>query len=167
MIEKLRSNFKLTNILVRILFVLCFMFANWQSALAATILVLGSANLYLALAVVLLLGTGIMFLVPVLVNLALNIARIYTVPRAEYCLLAEAFFTLGYFICGLLNLVNLFTPLALIWGGVLFPFISSLIAALLFYRLTAKLYFNDVTVLNYFKSFAIVYLVLVLVLEVL
>ena len=167
MIEKLRSNFKLTNVLVRILFVLCFVFANWQSSLAATVMVLGQANLYLAFIVTLFLGTVIMFLAPVLINLALNAARIYSVPRAEYCLIAEAFCTLGFFLNGVLNLINLFTPLALVWGGAIFPFVSSLVAAILFYRLTAKLYFNDVTVVNYFRTFAIVYLVLVLVLEVL
>ncbi len=167
MIEKLRKNFNLSNVLARIFFVLSFVFANWQNSLTATVLVLGVPNLWLAFVVSAVLGVAIMFLLPVLVNLALNIAKIYTVPRAEYCLLAHTFFAIGYVICGLLSLVNLFTPLLIVWGGVLFPFISSLIAAILFFKVTAKLYFNDVTVLNYFKVFAIVYLIIVLVLEVL
>lgn len=166
MIAKLRSNFNLSNVLARILFVLTFVFANWQTSLSATMLVFGQTNLWIALAADLLLGVAFMFLLPVLVNFALNMVRIYSVPRAEYCLLAHAFFSLGYLILGVLNLVNLFTPVMLVWGRILFPMISSLIAAMLFYRVTAKLYFNDVTVVYYFKMFAVVYLVILFVLEV-
>lgn len=167
MIAKLRSNFNLSNALVRILFVLTFVLANWQTCLAATLLVFERTNLWMALSMCLILGVAFMFLLPVLVNFALNMVRIYSVPRAEYCLLAHAFFALGNLILGLLKLVNLFTPALLVWGGVLFPLISSLIAAVLFYKVTAKLYFNDLTVVYYFKMFAIVYLVILLVMEVL
>lgn len=167
MIEKLRKNFNLSNVLARTFFVLAFVFANWQNALTATVLVLNSPSIWLAFAVSAVLGIAIMFLLPVLVNFALNLAKIYTVPRAEYCLLAHTFFAIGYIICGLLRLVNLFTPLMIVWGGVLFPFISSLIAAILFFKVTAKLYFNDVTVLNYYKVFVIAYFIIVFVLEVL
>ena len=174
MIAKFRSNFKLANVIVRILFVLTFVFANWQSGLMASIFAqntlgisFGAAGVWIGLFSEMLVGVIWMFILPFLVNLLLNIAKIYTVPRAEYCFLVQAFFALGYFILGCLNLVNLFTPVLLVWGSVLFPFISSLVAIILFYKVTAKLYFNDLTVVPYFRLVAISYLVLLFVLEVL
>ena len=174
MFAKLRSNYNLSNVLVRILFVLAFVFANWQTGLASVGMMesvvgmsFGAYKLYLALASCAVLGLVLMFLLPVVVNFALNLMKIYSVPRAEYCLLAHAFFSLGFSICGVLNLVNVFTPVMVVWGRVLFPFISSFVAALAFYKVTAKLYFNDVTAVHYFKAFSTAYLVVVLVLEVL
>lgn len=174
MFNKLKNNYRLSNVLVRILFVLTFVFAKWQTGMAAATLTesylgtnLGSTKLFVALATVAVLGTIWMFLIPPIVNFALNFVKIYSVPRSEYCLLAHAFFAVGYFICGALNLVNLFTPMFAVWGRILFPFVSSLIAALLFYKVTAKLYFNSATSAYYFKVCAIAYLVIVLVSEVL
>lgn len=174
MIAKLRSNYKLVNLAVRIMFVLAFVFANWQSGLLGTVFAesmlgvsFGTAKIWIALLSDLIIGVIWMFLLPFLVNVVLNIVKVYSVPRSEYCLLAHAFFVLGYFIRGCLNLVNLFTPVMLVWGTVLFPFISSLVAAILFYKVTAKLYFNDITVVPYFKAFSVVYIVILLVLEVL
>ena len=174
MIAKLRSNFRLCKILVSVAFLLTFMFARWQSGLSAMLIVesmlgvsLGASKIWYGLASELLIGVIWMFLLPVLVNWFLNISRIYNLPRAEYCLLVQIFFALGYLICGCLNIVNFFTPVMLVWGSVLFPFVSSLVAAVLFYKVTAKLYFNDVTVVPYFRSFVIVYLILLIILEVL
>ena len=174
MIAKLRSNFKLANILVRVLFVLTFVFAGWQTGLLSAHLAesmlgisLGSSKIWIGLFSELLIGVIWMFLLPILVNLVLNLAKLYNIPRSEYCLLVHAFFALGYFIRGCLNLVNLFTPVMLVWGAVLFPLVSSLIATILFYRVTAKLYFNDITVVPYFRLVAIAYLLIFVVLEVL
>ncbi len=174
MFTKLKNNYRLSNVLARIFFVLAFVFAKWQTGLAAATLTesylqtsLGASKLFVALTTVAGLGTGLMFLLPVIVNAILNFAKIYSVPRNEYCLFAHVFCALGYFICGALNLINVFTPIFAVWGRVLFPFVSSLIAALLFYKVTAKLYFNSSTSVYYFKVFAIAYLVIVLVLEVL
>ena len=174
MIAKLRSNFKLANTLARALFVLTFIFASWQDGLMGVIFAesllrasFATYKVWMAIFCEFIVGVIWMYLLPVLVNFALNTAKLYTVPRAEYCLLVHVFFALGYFIRGCLNLVHLFTPVMLVWGGVLFPFVSSVVAAILFYRVTAKLYFNDLTVVPYFRIYAIVYLLLLLVLEVL
>ncbi len=174
MFAKLRSNYNLCNVLVRILFVLTFVFANWQSCISSATIVelytsssFGSLKIYYALFSGAVLGTIVMFLLPVVVNWVLNWMKIYSVPRAEYCLLVHAFFALGYFICGVLNLVNLFTTYLIVWGRVLFPLISSLVAAILLYRVTSKLYFNDVTRVHYFRMFATAYLVVMFILEVL
>lgn len=174
MLEKLKKNYQLSNVLARTLFVLTYVFANWQAGLSSCMVVeslmgisFGASRLWFALLCSVLAGTLWMFLLPPIANVVLNFLKIYSVPRNEYCLLAHAFFALGYFICGLLNLVNLFTPLFSTWGAVLFPFVSSLVAALAFYKVTAKLYFNDISVVYYFKAFATTYLLVVLVLGVL
>ncbi len=173
MFNKLRSNFQLSNLIVRILFVVTFVFSSWQDMLAATKIVLLSGELSQSLVIPVMLLSSIisaviiMMLIPVLVNLFLNIIKVYSVPRAEYVLLVMLFFDIGFFACGLLNLVNLFTPLFLTWGSVLFPFISSLGCVIAFYKVTAKLYFNDVTRVYYFKVLAIAYLAIALVMGVL
>ena len=106
-----------------------------------------------------------MFIVPFLAGLFLNVSKIYSVPRAEYCLLVNLYCALGFFVNGLLNLINLITPVFMVWGGVIFPFVITLVGFISFYLVTSKLYFNDVTKVHYFKCLLIVALV-VLVLEV-
>lgn len=127
----------------------------------------GASYLLLSLFSAAFMGVILVFLIPFLANVFLNVARIYSVPRAEYRLLVLLFFTIGFFINGLLNLINLITPIFLVWGGVLFPFIVTIGCCISFYSVTARLYFNDVTVVNYFKHYLIVAAVLALLLEVL
>ena len=174
MIAKLRGNFKLANVLVRLVFVLSFVFANWQTGITATVMAesllgqsLGASKIWFALLSEFVIGIIWMFILPFLVNALLNFAKVYSVPRAEYCLLVHAFFALGYLIRGALSLINVFTPVLLVWGGVLFPFVSSLVAMILFYKVTSKLYFNDLTVVPYFRVLAVVYFVILIVVEVL
>lgn len=174
MINKLRANYNLANVLIRIAFVLAYVLYSWQTSLAVATLMLedmtqatGSYNLWVALMASALLGTIIMFITPVISNAFLNFSRFYTVPRAEYALLTHLFFTLYFAICGALRLINLFTPLLLVWGDVLFPLIVSLGCVVWFYALTAKLYFNDQTKPYYFRNLALTYVVLIVVVEVL
>lgn len=167
MISVLRKNFKAANVSVRILFVLTFVFASWRDGLTATLYVLNEANWPLAIAVLTVLGVALMFLLPVIVNVLLGWSRIVSVPQAEYCLLAHAFCSLGFLLSGLLDLINLITPLTLIWGARLFPLISTIVAAVLFYATTSRLYFNDATRVHYFKMYSVFFLVFVVVIEVL
>ena len=111
----------------------------------------------------LLIGVALMFIVPFIANLFLNFSRFYSVPRAEYRLLVQLFFTLYYFVCGVLSLVHLFTPIFLTWGEKLFPFVVGTGCVIWFYAVTKKLYFNDVTAWYYFRNLAIVYFVFALV----
>lgn len=179
MFNKLRSNYNLSNVIIRILFVLMYVFCNWQSYLGVAYnmnlgaLTGGALNLNGASILVLslfssaLMGVILVFIIPLLANLFLNVARIYSVPRAEYRLLVLLFFTIGFFVNGLLNLINLITPVFLVWGAVLFPFIVSVGCCIAFYFVTVRLYFNDVTVVNYYKYYFIVALVLIVLSEVL
>lgn len=181
MFNKLRANYNLVNVLVRIFYVLAVMLATWQDMLGAlyygsaiigvydTQQVLaalnGSAKIIIALTSSAIMGIALMFLTPFLAGLFLNVSKIYSVPRAEYCLLVNLYCSIGFFACGLLNLINLITPVFMAWGGVIFPFIVTLACFISFYLVTSKLYFNDVTKVHYFKCLLIVAAV-VLVLEV-
>lgn len=181
MFSKLRANYNLANVLVRIFFVLAVMLSTWQSMLGAVYYGVanvgvydmqqilaglnGSAKLTIALMSSAIAGVALMFIVPFLAGLFLNVSKIYSVPRAEYCLLVNLYCALGFFVNGLLNLINLITPVFMVWGGVIFPFVITLVGFISFYLVTSKLYFNDVTKVHYFKCLLIVALV-VLVLEV-
>ncbi len=103
--------------------------------------------------------TAVIFvlLIPFLTNLILNMLRLFNIPRAEYILLVFLFFDIGFLACGLLNVVNFFTPILLTWGGILFPFLVFFGCSLGFYKVTSKLYFNDVTRPYYFKNLAIIF----------
>ena len=127
----------------------------------------GQYNLWVALMASALLGTIVMFIVPFVCNIFLNYSRFYSVPRAEFTLLAHLFLTIYYAICGALKLINLFTPLLIVWGDILFPVIVSLGCIVWFYRVTAQLYFNNQTKPYYFKSLVIAYIILIVIGEVL
>ena len=170
MINKLRSNFRLSNLLVRLAFVLAYVFYSWQKTLAATQMTLqmyvdaginlsGSSALLVAILASLLMGVVLMFVVPFVANTFLNMSRFYNVPRAEYALITHLFFTLYYLVCGALNLINLITPLLLSWGDRLFSFLAATGAMIGFYIVTKKLYFNAVTARYYFRNLAILYFV--------
>lgn len=178
MINKLRSNYKLSNVLVRIFFVLTYMFYSWYNNLNGAFFALQYLNsmgnyalgqqsmLYLALGTSFIGGVILVFLVPIVVNWYLNFSRFYNIPRAEYCLIALLFCTFYFTVCGALNLTHLFTPLLLTWGTVIFPVVVSLGCIIGFYRVTVKLYFNDVTEVYYFRSVAVLYLVITAVVTV-
>ena len=172
MINKLRANYNLSNVLIRIFFVLAYVLYSWQTSLAVTTLMMGQQisgryNLWLALMTSALLGAIIMLLVPLVSNIFLNYSRFYTVPRAEYALLTRLFFTLYFAICGVLKLINVITPILLVWGEILFPILVSLGCVVWFYSVTAKLYFNDQTKPYYFRNLATTYVILLVVAEVL
>ncbi len=163
MITKLRNNFKISNVLSKVLFVLTFAFANWQQASAILALLSGQNNTLLAIVFCWAVAIAMVLIVPFVVEFLLKTLKLYNLPTAEYTFLATCACSFGFLLCGLLNLVHLFTPIFLAWGSVLFPFISTLLATLLFYKVTAKLYFNDVTVVHYFRSVGILFVVLVFV----
>ncbi len=177
MFVKLRKNYKLSDVLVRIAFVLAYVFYAWQDCLASVKLVSLQYSQLLhftdALAVTtavlsaLFIGVVLMFITPFLTGLFLNCFRFHNVPRAEYALLAHLFCTIYFLVCGALRLLNLLTPLLFVWGGVLFPFIVSLGCVIWFYAVTSRLYFNDLTRPYYFRDVAIVYFVVAAVFEVL
>ena len=173
MFNKLRSNYRLSNVLVRIAFVLTYVLYSWQNTLATTqtamqmygsmLNVSGTYMLIVAIFTSLIIGVALMFLVPLVAGIFLNFSRFYNVPRAEYSLLVHLFFTLYYLVCGALSLVHLATPLLLTWGAKLFPFITATGCVIWFYAVTKKLYFNDATAQYYFRNLAIVYFVFAVV----
>ena len=176
MINKLRANYNLSSILIRIFLVLAYVLYGWQTSLAVSTLMLGqimgqqtsaSYELIVALLASALLGAVIMAITPLISNVFLNYSRFYTVPRAEYGLLTMLFFALYFAVCGVLKLINLITPILLVWGEILFPVIVSLGCVIWFYHVTANLYFNNQTKPYYFRNLAVTYLILIVVAEVL
>ena len=177
MFNKLRSNYNLSNVLVRIFFVLAVMLSTWRNMLGTLNYLYvgamqdyitqlnGASKLFIALASSALAGVILMFITPFLTGLFLNVSKIYSVPRAEYCLLVNMFCAIGFFVNGLLDLINLITPVFMVWGGVIFPFVITLGCFVAFYLVTSKMYFNVMTKVHYFKCLLIVALV-VLFLEV-
>ena len=159
MLKKLMSNYNLSNILCKVLFVITFAFSNWQAFMLAANIFGGDNSVVIAIISALLLGVVLVFMFPLIVNFLLNYMRLYSIPRLEYILIVEFFFTIGFFINGLLSLIHLFTPILLGWGTVLFPFLVSVGCTYAFYRVTAKMYFNDVTVVYYFKALAVIFFV--------
>ena len=174
MIEKLRSNYKLSSVLIRIALVLSYVLYSWQTSLSVVALMVEQLSLasisysvLLAVMTSAVLGVIIMLITPLISNVFIHYSRFYTVPRAEYSLLVMLYFALFFVVCGVLKLINLVTPLLLVWGGVLFPVIVSLGCIIWFYSVTAKLYFNNQTKVYYFRNLALTYLVLIIVAEVL
>ena len=176
MLNKLRQNYRLGNTLIRLAFVLLYVFYSWQDSLASAQLAAQQIVTYavsdafivaMGLLSSLVLGIVLMFAVPYLMSWFLHVCRFYNIPRSEFGLLAQLFCCIYYLACGLLRLLNLATPLLLNWGGVLFPFVVSLCCVIGFYHVTSQLYFNDVTRPYYFRSVAIVYFVCAVVFEVL
>ena len=103
LIEKLRSNYKLSNVLIRLALVLSYILYSWQSSLGVAAVIVGQMTavpvtgtyaLFVALITSALIGVLIMFLTPLISQLFLNYSHFYSVPRAEYRLLTMAFFTL-------------------------------------------------------------------------
>lgn len=169
LIEKFKTNFQLSNMIVRILFVVGFIFSSWQDLLISVHLVADGMSLPSGTIIPMMLLTGVIMgvilnlVVPFAINMALNFLRLYNVPRHEYILIAMMFFDIGFFACGILNLVNLFTPIFMTWGSVLFPLLTSCASMLGFYKVTSKLYFNEVTRQHYFRYLAIIYIVFAVV----
>ena len=173
LINKLRANYNLANVLIRILFVLAYVLYSWQTSLSVAALMLGqwtgvsNYSVWLSIMTSAVLGVIIMLLLPLVTNVFLHYSRFYTVPRAEYSLIAMLFFALYFAVCGALKLINLATPILLIWGEVIFPVVVSLGCVIWFYHVTSNLYFNNQTKPFYFRNLATTYAILIIVAEVL
>lgn len=161
MFAKLRSNYRLSSALLKTAFVLTFIFAQWQQAMSSAAYVTSMYGLGIVFTPALQILVGVlssalvavvaMFLLPLLINWFLNALRNYNVPRGEYVLIVFLYFCVGNLIVGILNLINLITPVFMLWGEALFPFVVFVGCVISFYKVTAKLYFNDVTEMHYFK----------------
>ena len=161
MFSKLKSNYRLANILARALFVVAFMFASWRRFFEASYIVMKHSDLLLALVAAGLFGIVLQFLIPVVCGLFLNFARNQTVPVAEFCIFAYLYFAAGMATTGAILLVAWFVPTTMVWLEMIAPVFCTLLFGFLFFLRTSKLYFNDVTVVGYAKSFAVAAVLLV------
>jgi len=155
MIAKLRANYMLANVLSKILLALAYVFASWKTFAGLMTMMLGSAAWPTILLGCSFSGAVMVVLAHFLPKLYLKFAKIYTVPHSEFSLLATLAFAMYYLMVGLLNLILLAVPTFLVWADALFPIVSALVCWLVFYSVTGKLYFNDVTKPYYFATISI------------
>lgn len=163
MLNKLKQNYRLANVLSRVLFVAAYVFATWQRYLQASFLIIAEQNLLVALLASALVGVVAQFIVPLLVKMFLNMSRIHSVPVAEYCILALLYFSAAMAASGAVCLVGWFVPVASVWLGVLAPVAATLVVGFLFFRRTSALYFNDVTAVVYAKSYFVAWVILLVI----
>lgn len=162
MINKLRQNYNISNILATVAFALTYAFAKWFNFTSVSSIFIGNSNIMVVVLAALLSGFIFAVILPYAINLVLNIARINFVPRAEYSLLAKLFFSATYLVCGLLNLLRFLSPFFAVWGEMLVFAVTTTIAVFSFYSVTAKLYFNNNSRVYYFRLIVIVYIVVML-----
>ena len=160
MIAKLRTNFRQANMLAKVVLVCAYVFANWKNFAGALTFMTGSASWPMILFGCALSGLIVMLIANFVPKMYLRFAKIYTVPVSEFCLFSTLAWAGYCLVLGTLNLVYLFAPTFLVWGSVIFPVVSVIASGTAFYLVTSKLYFNDATRFYYFKTLAIVVLVL-------
>lgn len=159
LINKIRNNYLASAILIRLLFVATFIFANWQLTVSACVMILGAPSLGVIIGSIATMAVMVTVLLPVITNLLLNMYGIHTVPRNEYILLTFFFFSMGCLLQGLLNLLVMALPYAGSWIIILSRFFGSVLSWVLLYAVTSKLYFNDVNRKYYFRAMAIMFFV--------
>lgn len=160
MINKIRSNLKLYNVLFKALLVLTYFFASWKEFAGTLTLMQNSADWPTIVWGCAISSAVMVAIAHFLPRIYLKFAKIYTVNLQEYSVIATLFFALHYLIVGLLNLLLLAFPSFITWGSVLFPLVSVLGCGVAFYFATCKLYFNDVTRYYYFNSLSILIIVM-------
>jgi hypothetical protein len=102
------------------------------------------------------------FVARLFVYLSLRLSKVYTIPRRELNLFALMAVALRFAILSLLNNLYFITPVITVFGGVLFGFIASLVAFLLLWTVINRLYLNDKNAPLLFKSYAVVFVVILL-----
>ncbi len=159
MIKQLRQNYSLSRVLVHALYVLCSILAMWHDVFS-----LLNAYIYCTPWIVLLVTVFCSFIVslivPFVTKLLLRLFRFYNVLYSEFSLIVLAFMAINNLLIGLAGIPNFFTPTYYIWQVCLVNFVISAICTLIFYKVTAKLYFNEVTRVHYFKIVSVLFLVL-------
>ena len=113
------------------------------------------------------MGVILQFIVPALVNVFINLSKIHSLPFAEYCVVVFLFLSASMLLCGAINLFAWFFPAAAVWITTLSPIVVTLGVGFAFFKVTAKLYFNDVTTVTYARSCVVAVAVLLVVLGVL
>lgn len=162
MIDKLRKNYKLSSVLTKVFYVASFVLANWFRMSSATLYVYGKPNLLLTIFSTLIAALIFVFLLPVLIRWFLRLSRFINVPQNEYPLIALLFFTIYNLVYGGMTFIQLATPLYIVWGNLVAHLLVGTLCFVGFYKVTANLYFNDVTKPYYFKTIAIAYFIVML-----
>ena len=155
MITKLRTNFQLANKLSKVLLLVAYTIACWQDNAGILTLLIGCAPISATFLCCLFSGGIVAVVAHFLPRLFLKAIKVYSIDPAEFSFFATLAWTVYYVLVALLKLVYLFAPTFIVWGNIIFPVVSTLLAGLGLYVVTSKLYLNDLTRPYYFVSFAI------------
>lgn len=166
MINKLRKNINLADVVVRVLLALSCAFASWRTAYQTLLysqfsdfaVIQGSSAVYVACLTALVSGVLAQFIAAWLSNLFVT-ANGFTVSRSEFGFWVKLFVTAYYFTLGALDLINLFTPLAVVWLATAVPFVVLTACFVGFYVVTKRLYFSDDDAPRYFYRLSLIYVI--------
>lgn len=161
MIDKLRKNYNASSIIIRLLFVLLYCVANFNTCNSIVAAYMGQQEWYVILLVLVLSAVLVMVILPFVITLLLNIARLYNMPRNEYVLIAYVCMCIQFLCIILGNLLMLALPFMGTWITIIMNFIGIAVAMLVFYIITSKLYFNDATKPYYLRVIVIVFAIFV------
>ncbi|MEG2014434.1 MAG: hypothetical protein RR086_01765 [Clostridia bacterium] len=163
MIEKLRKNYQLVNVLSYLCCILFFCLSQWYYLFGQINYIALAFNFvctkWMAILIIVLEGAIITLLLSPISSVILNLSRIYFVPRAEFGVLVRLSVTSMFMALSLFNLTFLFSPVVLIWGLLLYKLVLGVGAGIGFYLVTSKLYCNTATKPYYFKVLSIVIIV--------
>lgn len=163
--EKLKLNYGKTVIVIRLLFVVSFIFANIYNLLGVgnllkqTMDINGAALLISVLISAMLTALLISLIVRPILGVILGLAKIYYLPVYEVSAVALLCMTLSNGILAILNATFFITPVIVPWGLILFSFISSTITVLLFFKIMKKNYLNSTNAPYFFKVTSICYFI--------
>ncbi|MBQ2723026.1 MAG: hypothetical protein IJF72_00030 [Clostridia bacterium] len=158
MIKNLLKDFNKSLWVVRIVCFFGAFLSNWQTVEGLCVLMgLGSWAFVITISAIVAVVTVVLFCL--IVNLLVKWFHFYNLPIAEYNLVATAFFALYNVIFGLVQIVNFFTPIFSTWIGIFGGFIIATATFIGFYFFTSKMYFNTASRPRYFKTMAVLYVV--------
>lgn len=153
----------LSTILISFLFVVTFVFCNWQLANSFFVGMLSVTNSWIIITSTIIFAIVVAVVIPFITQLLLDRFHIYCVPRREYCLLVLLLLCSGNTLCGALNLLTLALPQWGNWITIFSRLLGNILSWLLIYNITSRLYFNDGNRKHYFMAVAIVFFVTSLV----
>ncbi len=166
LLNKLRKNFISADIIVRVMLVLCYAFASWRmvyqtllySQFSDFAVIQGSSAVLVAVLSALIYGVLVQFIATWVSSVFVNVSG-FALPRAEYGFWVKLFVAAYYFVLGCLDIINLFTPVAIVWLSTVVSFIVFTACSAGFYFVTKKVYFNSENAARYFCKVSIVYVI--------
>ncbi|MEG1711239.1 MAG: hypothetical protein RR054_02570 [Clostridia bacterium] len=149
--EKIRNNYNLSQWIVRIIYIISVVFAEWFNLNSIVRLINTQYSLILNPYWLYVIIFGIIESIVALVFLRFAIkgikffGRFYTLPESECTFLLVLACIIANIAAGVMRLSYLITPLVFVWGKYLFGILSGFPAMLWFFGKLKKYYINEQT----------------------